>query len=379
MCGLFGLMDCNNVLSEKEKNKLLHIFAKESEARGTDASGIAYNTIDESEKKVMGNEEREQKSREDEKIQSQQSNYHITVYKRPRAGGKLHINLPKATKTIIGHTRMTTQGDAKYNCNNHPFKGKTKNNQHFALAHNGVLYNDDTLRIIEELPESKIETDSYVAVQLLEQQEIINFESIRTVAEQLEGTFVLTILDDANNLYIVKGDNPLCLRYYPRWNLYLYTSTEEIMVKALKQINFALGEWEKIEVKEGEILKIDAQGNRSKETFELIPWYGTYTLGRCYSYGYGNSYSGYGGYGYYRYQGNSATKPTENRNKEGLTKEPSQKSKKDGQQEYIEDLKAVAGYYGYLPEEIDELLKQGYSGEEIEELLYMELSTFSYA
>ena len=38
-----------------------------------------------------------------------------------------------------------------------------------ALAHNGVLYNDRELRREQHLPTTPIETDSYIAVQLLEQ------------------------------------------------------------------------------------------------------------------------------------------------------------------------------------------------------------------
>lgn len=43
MCCLFGLIDTRHSLSGKEKSKFLHILASESEARGTDATGIAYN------------------------------------------------------------------------------------------------------------------------------------------------------------------------------------------------------------------------------------------------------------------------------------------------------------------------------------------------
>lgn len=45
----------------------------------------------------------------------------------------------------MGHTRHTTQGNEKRNYNNHPFTGKCKNLK-FAIAHNGVLFNDKELR-----------------------------------------------------------------------------------------------------------------------------------------------------------------------------------------------------------------------------------------
>ncbi len=43
MCCLFGLMDLNRVLSTHRKNKILSVLSQESEVRGTDATGGAYN------------------------------------------------------------------------------------------------------------------------------------------------------------------------------------------------------------------------------------------------------------------------------------------------------------------------------------------------
>ena len=44
MCAIFGLLDYRNNFSGPQKDKLLHILSSECEARGTDATGIAYNT-----------------------------------------------------------------------------------------------------------------------------------------------------------------------------------------------------------------------------------------------------------------------------------------------------------------------------------------------
>ena len=45
------------------------------------------------------------------------------------------------------------------------------------------------------LPFTKIETDSYVAVQLLEQKKTLDFASLKYMAEQVEGSFTFTVLD----------------------------------------------------------------------------------------------------------------------------------------------------------------------------------------
>ena len=107
----------------------------------------------------------------------------------------------------------------------------------FALAHNGVLYNDMTLRKGLHLPKTKIQTDSYIAVQLIEQKKALNFDSLKYMAEEVEGSFTFTVLDRRDRLYIVKGDNPLCLLHLPSLGLYLYASTEEILRRAMSQMD----------------------------------------------------------------------------------------------------------------------------------------------
>jgi glucosamine 6-phosphate synthetase-like amidotransferase/phosphosugar isomerase protein len=44
MCCLFGIIDYKNYFNKRQKNRILRVLAKECEARGTDATGIAYNT-----------------------------------------------------------------------------------------------------------------------------------------------------------------------------------------------------------------------------------------------------------------------------------------------------------------------------------------------
>ena len=44
MCCLFGLIDYGNVFNASAKNKIIKILSTECEVRGTDATGIAFNT-----------------------------------------------------------------------------------------------------------------------------------------------------------------------------------------------------------------------------------------------------------------------------------------------------------------------------------------------
>jgi glucosamine 6-phosphate synthetase-like amidotransferase/phosphosugar isomerase protein len=176
-----------------------------AECRGTDATGISYV-----------------------------SNGEIVTYKKPKPARKLKFYFPVNTEAVIAHNRMTTQGSELKNYNNHPFHGMA--DKTFALTHNGVIYNDTELRTQHHLPDPVIETDSYIAVQLLEEQGKITFESVKTMAEELLGSYTFSILDADNNLWLVKGSNPLHLIHFPDLQLYVYASTQEIMNKALKTV-----------------------------------------------------------------------------------------------------------------------------------------------
>ena len=249
MCSLFGWMDYQGVVPHKVLRKLTQVLANTAEERGTDASGISYV--------------------KDGKI---------VIYKRPKAAHKLHFNPPEGTTAVMGHTRMTTQGSEKNNQNNHPFLGTTGDIS-FAFAHNGILYNDKELRKEKQLPVTAIETDSYVAVQLIESQHKLSFDSHRYMAVQVQGSFTFSLLDEKNLLYLVKGSNPLCLLHFESLGLFVYASTESIMKKAVKRIALDKFASERIEADEGDIIKIDSYGNITRSQFTPVPTYSHFS--RC--------------------------------------------------------------------------------------------------
>lgn len=46
------------------------------------------------------------------------------------------------------------------------------------MAHNGVLYNDGLLRCTMNLPKTSIETDRFVAAQIIEKKRTLSFDSL---------------------------------------------------------------------------------------------------------------------------------------------------------------------------------------------------------
>lgn len=296
MCSLFGLIDYEDVLTAKQKNRILNTLARESECRGTDATGIAYHW-----------------------------NGRLRIYKRPLPAHRMKLHLPHGVKVVMGHTRMTTQGNAHFNANNHPFVGLC-GGKAFALAHNGVLWNDRELRC--SLPKTNIQTDSYVAVQLLEQQKTLDFDSLKSMAETVEGSFVFTVLDASNAIWVVKGDNPLLIVRYN--GFLLYALTEEILRKTAKRLRL-VSPCECIEPKEWDILRIDSTGCRTKGCFTPRQSYEHWWRYRPY-------------YGSFRLEETHATE--------------------------IDGLFDVAKSMGISPDEVQALFDYGCSPAEIEELLY---------
>ena len=307
MCCLFGLIDYQDTLSRRQKTKMVRALAEASEARGTDAAGIAYN-----------------------------AGGTLQIHKRPGPAHTIHFTVPKASKVIMGHTRMATQGSALKRKNNHPFAGKARG-EGFALAHNGVLYNDKVLRRVHHLPQTTIETDSYIAVQLIEQQGTLSFDSLRFMAEEVEGSFCFTVLDRKDNLYFVKGDNPLCLYHYPELGLYLYASTEEILRNAIGKMRLA-GQPESITLHCGDILKIDAHGRMDHARFSPSKFLCAFSS--------------------YFWPQSPMPVPAKRHVPE------------DPEAAYLDELRTIANWYGYDNTLVDTWLADGFSTDEIEDFLY---------
>ena len=307
MCALFGFLDYGKRVPWRVLQKLVQALANASEVRGHHASGIAYNKADA-----------------------------LTIFKRPKPAHKLHFHVPENTTAVMGHTRLTTQGDQKHNFNNHPFRGKA--GTEFALAHNGVLYNDELLRSQLQLPDTQIETDSYIAVQLIESQHELTFDSMRYAAEKVRGYFTFTILDRADNLYFIKGESPLYLIHFPSLGLYVYSSTKEIMAAAFKQIPAQFPKYEVIPVSEGELLRIASNGKITRNNYTVQDDYSIYS----------NRWYGFGS-SFYNWEKAVPTSCSDD-------------------SDYL-ILIEMAGYYGVDPEDIRYMREMGYSYDEIEGFL----------
>ena len=300
MCGLFGFVRYGEEI--KNLNVITNSLAKQSAVRGTDATGIAF---------CDGRK--------------------LKVVKDGKSAYEMDFKHSDSIRSLIGHTRHSTHGSEKKNCNNHPFQGRV-GDLNFALAHNGVLYNDDELRRCLCLPKTKIETDSYVAAQLLMSRNELGFDALKYMAEKVCGSFSFSIIDGEDNLYLVKGDSPLHILHFPKSKIYVYASTESILYKSLVDTPlFAeLKEkaYDEVAISAGDILRIKPNGVMDKSSFVFSDYYG------------------------------KAWWEIDLSRKSSVT------------DTYIENLKYMAAFEGIDPEEIDLLLAEGFTYDEIEEYLY---------
>ncbi len=242
MCAIFGFLDYGKKISYKMLVKLLKALSIAAESRGTDATGISY-------------------------VREKQ----IVTFKKPVPAHELQLYFPKHTTTLIGHTRFTTQGDEQQNYNNHPFCGHTKT-QSFSLAHNGMIHNDKALHRSHSLPDTKIETDSYVAVQLLEQEKEVSLQTVKTMAETVQGSFTFSVLRDDSTLFLVKGSNPLTIWHFPDLGLYLYASTKEILLNAVR-IARLQEVFHEVKMPSETILQISPDGSTFSSSFTIAEEY----------------------------------------------------------------------------------------------------------
>lgn len=311
MCCLFGVVN----YSEKKNNsidEIINCLAQEATIRGTDSTGIAYN-----------------------------KDGVLKIYKKPLNAYEMEFKGLENCVCVSGHTRHATQGSYTKNYNNHPFYGRC-NDTKFALSHNGVLWNDNALRKLHNIPKDRIETDSFIAVQLLERFDKLSVQNVRAMAESVSGSFTFTLTDSDDTLWIIKGDSPLALIHFPQLKLYAYASTEQILFTALCRTDLVYeisdGDFEMIFVNSGDIMRINKYGRVYVDKFHFS------------EYSYNCNWQDY-----------SVSTPYSNY---WVT---------DFDRQYLDDLKSVARSLGYDDDDIDTLYRDGYTLDEIEDFLYCQI------
>ncbi len=126
-------------------------------------------------------------------------------------------------QSVLGHTRLATQGPKEKNENNHPVQFNTT-----FVTHNGVIYNDAELfRKFDWQRPAEVDTVA-IAAMLHE----IGFDQAEGALEELEGSFAIAAVDveQPGKLLLARGSgSPLFM--FESKHLILWASTREAIKK----------------------------------------------------------------------------------------------------------------------------------------------------
>lgn len=215
MCGIFGAISANP-LRDVEFRRFIQNLAVASEARGKDASGFCGFSNGE--------------------ILTDKSPRRMMEFLRESLAFRQLIF--KDNYTLIGHTRAATNGNPKDIGNNHPF-----HSDKYALVHNGVIYGYEYFA--KELgAELKTKCDSEILLHFVNDSKALS-TGIKNIYKTVEdwGSYAVAILNKENGAMTLfrSMSVPLQLGFVPRWNAWVFVSTMEILIGAIRS-TFNVGE-----------------------------------------------------------------------------------------------------------------------------------------
>lgn len=206
MCGIGGIITFTQPEGERKQilKRITQNLLVNLEQRGKDASGVALVDF---------------------------KNDNVEIHKRDVKGSILQ-GTPEFNKLfenefqlIMVHTRATTSGTEKENVNNHPhYNKKTKN----VLIHNGTIGNGYELTKKHNLSLDG-ECDSEVILKLMDS---LGFTK---AVKKIDGTFSIGYGDIKKKQFVLYRGNcsPLYLLYYAKLDVFIFGSTEHIVVKSV--------------------------------------------------------------------------------------------------------------------------------------------------
>lgn len=239
MCGIFGVLNYSGQVCNLMD--IVESLGYHSITRGQDATGVSY---------IKNNK--------------------IEIIKSPVPSYDFRFDqIYRDSNAYIGHVRLATTGLPALNHNNHPFPSIRRN---FALAHNGILHNVEQTKKEMGLNINKIETDTYLAVQILDMYSDISINTVKRMCESVEGDFLFTILDKNGNIYIAKNNNPITIYDFYNIGIIVYASTKDILTSCISEFvelrdDIKQKKFNTLIVKDGDIIKLKFNGTIKKGTF----------------------------------------------------------------------------------------------------------------
>lgn len=261
MCGLTGVLMANHQRSRSEMRMISELFKSllvGSEHRGPHATGVAL-------------------------INASGDHYiskapvPASAFVTSRDYRQVIDRLDSATTLLMGHTRWPTRGSHLDNANNHPLvsggeqktRGQRPNRGVCILTHNGHIQNASMLFKAMGLPR-KAQVDSEILLRLAERNagkcgiDPLGFaDGISLCRGKLSAVVVAT--SDPAKILLVKGNQPLEVRFHEARGLIAYASESEILDSA---IDLDTG-WEVIEIPAWRLVVVDTRQMMPLATYPI--------------------------------------------------------------------------------------------------------------
>lgn len=254
MCGILGIyrIEINKEDEEEIKDMFRHLLIL-SQNRGSDATGVAKvkNEPNSTPEMVVAKSDMPSTEFVDS------SKY------------KMFIKDISTSRTLIGHTRMMTQGHQKDNNNNHPIYSKETG---FCVVHNGHINNYDV--ITEKDPDLSFDgkCDTEAILRLIEKY------GVEEAVKKLYGSYSVALLDEnePDNLTLIRYSSPLYMAFVPKLNIILFSSDDDYIKNTLTSygtlLNFFHKKWkthkyyiEEVDTKSILTINVNSGGNIIEE------------------------------------------------------------------------------------------------------------------
>ncbi len=255
MCGLTGILKTSERRSRREINTISSLFTQlliGSEHRGPHATGAAV--VSESGEYVLC------------KAPLPASEFVLS-----EGYCQLIYQVACDTTLLMGHTRWPTRGSHLDNRCNHPLVGDGHGSHQCIATHNGDIPNHMVLSRQMDL-RRELEVDSEVILRLAEKNlcsSEIDPVGLADDISRCQGRLSAVVIatSDPTKTLLVKGNQPLELRFHKRRGLIAYASEAEILDEA---IGNARG-WTDIEIPAWHIAVVDTRSLVMPLTLYPIP------------------------------------------------------------------------------------------------------------
>ncbi len=217
MCGIYGffLSKNTNLKSESAKSLLTELI-KFSESRGKEASGISFmhsSFLNVYKAPVPGTQMMKYKSFQDEL-------------------SRFVNEIGEQTLSVIGHSRLVTNGTETEGDNNQPVIGQSS-----VAVHNGIIVNGDYISNKYTDIQLKTQLDTEIFIKLFEKYKKELNEDIQALSNSLkevEGTVSLAIQSaDNNQLYLLTNNGSVYWWHDEKSGVSVFASEEYVLRKSL--------------------------------------------------------------------------------------------------------------------------------------------------